>query len=329
MRDDSASIGWAARGTFVAVFLAAVPRAAAAAGGAELDVRVDSTTCQTSLVEETQRLTLVELNSSRLALGADAPRVFLSCRESVVLIRVSLGEQVDTRQLDLEQTDSALRPRVLALASAELVRDMAGSEPPPAPPAPPPVPPIEQHREPSWRSSASAAPPREEAENRLSLFTESNNFGSHFQPLVGGGLGFSHGVRRLTLSMGSAFSTSDRRTSLGSVRVLAGDLSAKIAVHFPNRLMPSELGVGYALGYARIHAHGSSTEATPGQVQGVWAGPFLFGALESPLFSRLFLQLVAQAGFVTLPVRGRVAQSRDSELAGVWLGLSLGFGWKL
>ncbi len=306
---------------FVAVFLSAAP-SAAAAGDAAVDVRVDSVTCSRALVEETRRLTLVELNSSELPSGADAPRVFLTCGEPTILVRVSLGKQLGTRQLDLEQTDTGLRPRVLALAIAELVRDTASSEPPPPPPPRPRTQPVGKY-------AAPPAPVPKYSTNHLLLFAQSSNFGSHFDPLVGGGFGVSHVERGLAFNIAPALATSSRRTPLGTVRVLAGELSARISVRFPSYILASELGAGYGVGYARITAQSSTAEASANHVQGVWMGPFVFGAVESPVLSRLFLRLVAQAGYVTLPVRGRIAQSRDSEVAGLWSSLSLGVGWTL
>jgi hypothetical protein len=309
--------------TLLLAVLGAVPSAAAEPSNSVREVHIDSTTCAHQLVEDVQRLTRVELNNTGLPTGADAPRVVLSCVERVILIRATIGESAGTRQLDLDQTESALRARVIALAIAELVRDTASGEPPlPAPllASPPPSSP----KEPTPPSSAPLEP-----QNRLVLFAKLSNFGSSFQPLAGGGLGFSHDLARFALGLGPSLAASNRDVSLGSVHALTADLSGRLSLRFPSRVLPGELGVGYALGYARIAATSSSVLASARDLDGVWAGPFLFGALEAPFASPAFLQVAAELGYVLLPVRGYVAESNDLEIGGVWGGVSIGLGLNL
>jgi hypothetical protein len=299
-----------------------VPSAWAEASDSAGEVRLESTTCTHPLVLEAQRLTRVELNNAGLPTGADAPRVILSCAERVMLIRVTIGEHVGSRQLDLDQTDSALRARVVALAIAELVRDTASE-----PPLPPPLlasPPPRTPKQPTPIASAPLEP-----RSRLVAFAKLSNFGSNFQPLAGGGLSFSHDLGHFALGLGPSLSASNRKVSLGSVRALAAELSGRLALRFPSRVLPGEFGVGYALGYARISASTSSDLASARGINGEWAGPFVFGALEAPFAAPAFLQLAAELGYVTLPVRGFVAESSDLEIAGVWGGVSIGLGLSL
>ncbi len=289
---------------------------------ADVNLRVESTTCTHPLLEAVQRLTRVELNNAGLPTGTDAPRAILSCSERVVLIRVKLGEHEGTRQLDLDQTDSALRGRVIAIALAELVRETASGEgtppPPPAVVAPPP---------PAPKEPAPPEPESEEPANRLVAFAMLSNFGGHFQPLAGGGLSFEHDFGGLALGLGPALAASDRTVKLGSVSALAANLAGRAALRFPSRVLPGEIGLGYALGWARVSATSASNEASASSVSGAWAGPFVFGALEAPFADSLFLQFGAQLGYVTLPVRGFVAQAPDIEIAGAWGGLSIGLGF--
>ncbi|HEX3851556.1 MAG TPA: hypothetical protein VHW01_11355 [Polyangiaceae bacterium] len=310
--------------TLLATLLGGAPSAAAEASDSAREIDIESSTCTHPLVEGVERLTRVELNNAGLPSGADAPHVTLSCAEGAVLIRVAIGESAGTRQLDLEQIESALRARVIALAIAELVRDTAAG----APALPAPLlsssPPPSSQREPTPVASAPTEP-----QNRLVVFAKLSNFGSSFQPLAGGGLGFSHDLGRLALGFGPSLSASNRNVSLGSVRALAADLSARLSLRFPSRLLSGELGVGYALGYARLTGTSNSALASARGLDGAWAAPFLFGVLEGPFASPAFLQLAAQLGYVLLPVRGFVAESNDLEIAGVWGGLSIGLGLEL
>lgn len=305
--------------SFVSITVAAAEPGAPADSG----VRIESSTCPHALVEAVQHLARVELSGAGLPDGAEAPRVVLTCAGRVVLIRAVLGTENDSRQLDLDQTDDALRARVIALASAELVRDTASRAARPAPPPPPlvtsaPVTPV-----PSSTASDVRYYP---AKNRLVAFAKLSNFGSSFQPLYGAGLGFSHDLGRFALGLSPELMTSKREVALGSVHVFAADLSVRLALRFPSRVLPSELGLGHALGLARIEGTTHEADASGSTVSGTWAGPFVFGGFEAPLGAPCFLQVAAQVGVVTFPIRGQVARAPDVGVSGFWGGLSLGLG---
>jgi hypothetical protein len=304
--------------------LADAPSAAAQPSNSAPDVRIQSTTCPHPLVEETERLTRVELNNTGLPSGADAPRVILSCAERVILIRATISEHEGTRQLDLDQTDSALRARVVALAIAELVRDTAGGDVPVPPMPKAALTPLTSPGPLVLVPIAPAAPA-----TRLVAFAKLSNFGATFHPLAGAGLGFSHDLGHFAVELGPSLAASSRRVPLGSVRALSAELSARLALRFPSRVLPAEVGAGFASGYARIAATSSSEQANARSLHGMWAGPFVFAALEAPFAEPAFLQFAAELGYVTLPVRGFVAESSDLEIAGVWSGLSIGLGLDL
>jgi len=290
-------------------------------------VRIESSTCPHGLVEDVQHLARVELNGVALPQGVDAPRVILTCAGRVTLIRVVLGVESDSRQLDLDQTDDTLRARVIALASAELVRDTASRTlhrpaPPPSP-LPAPLP------EPSVAFVGPLPPAHVAAKSRLVAFGKLSNFGSRFDPLYGGGLGFAHDVGRLSLGLGSELLASGRDVALGSVQLLAADLSLRLSWRFPSSVLPTEVGVGHALGVARIRGKSAAPDADGQTISGTWAGPFLFGGFESQLGAPFFLQFAGQLGVVTVPVRGQVARGEDVRVSGVWVGLSLGLGLAL
>jgi hypothetical protein len=291
---------------------------------ADDSLQIESSTCSHALVDEVQRFTRIELKNSGMGSGEHAPRVILSCSERTSLIRALVDGHEGSRQLDLDRTEPALRPRVIALAIAELVRDTARGEavePPTAPLAPP-----AQEVEPAPSQRSRALPT-----SRLVAEAKLENFGTRFQPLSGGGLGFSHDVGRFSLGLGPALVTGQRNFALGSVQVLAADLSLRLALRFPNRALPGEIGIGHALGLARFAgtSNADSMRVTPGNLTGAWAGPFVFGTLDVSLAEPIFLQIAAQVGVVTIPIRGLVSGASDVQIAGVWSGVSLGLGLNL
>jgi hypothetical protein len=297
----------------------------------EDSIRLESSTCSHSLVDEVQRFLRVELKNTSIASSETAPRVILSCSERVSLIRALIGGHESTRQLDLARTDPALHARVIALAIAELLRDTAAGvavEPPlvtnAAPPsksAPAPAPAPEPEPAPS-----APAPP---ATSHLVAFAKLENFGPSFEPLSGGGLTFSHELGHFSLGLGPTLATGQRKLALGSVGMLAADLSLRLAYRFPNRALPGEVGLGHALGLARLTGTSALPNTTADGVTGAWAGPFVFGTLDVTVADPLFLEIAAQLGVVTFPVRGLVQGDADIAIAGIWSGLSLGLGLNL
>ena len=296
----------------------------------EDSIRLESSTCSHSLVDEVQRFLRVELKNTSISSGESAPRVILSCSERVSLIRALIGGHESTRQLDLARTDPALHARVIALAIAELLRDTAAGvavEPPlvtnaapPSNPAPAPEP------EPAPSAPSAPAPL---ATSHLVAFAKLENFGPSFEPLSGGGLTFSHELGHFSLGLGPTLATGQRKLALGSVGVLAADLSLRLAYRFPNRALPGEVGLGHALGLARLTGASSQPNTTAEGVTGVWAGPFVFGTLDVTVADPLFLEIAAQLGVVTFPVRGLVQGDADVAIAGIWSGVSLGLGLNL
>jgi hypothetical protein len=275
------------------------------------------------LLDDVQRFLHVELKSADLAGSASAPRLFLSCSERVSLIRAVIDGHEGSRQLDLGSTDPALHARVIALAAAELLRDTAHGEavePAPAPPTKPPnqpAPAPEPMLEPAHAAS------------RLVAFAKLESFGPSFHPLSGGGLDFSHELGHFSLGLGPTLATGDRKLDLGSVRVVAADLSLHLAYRFTNRALPGEVGIGHAIGLARLTGTSASASTNAESVNGLWLGPFVFGTLDVSLTEPLFLQIAAQFGAVTLPVHGQVEHAADVEIAGFWSTVSLGLGLNL
>ncbi|HWZ89917.1 MAG TPA: hypothetical protein VNW92_13740 [Polyangiaceae bacterium] len=305
-----------------------VPALAETAGPAEEDsLHIESSTCPHALLDDVQRFLHVELKSTRAASADSAPRVILSCSERVSLIRVLINGKESTRQLDLEGTDAALHARVIALAIAELLRDTARGEAVEPPPVAPALPPVEKPApEPP---PCPSVPARRPATSHLVAFARAENFGSSFQPLFGGGFSFSHELGQFSLGLGPTLATGERKVALGSVHVLAADLSVRLAYRFPKRAFTSEIGLGHALGLARLTGESSLSGTNADTVNGPWAGPFAFGTLDLNLAEPLFLEVAAELGVVTFPVRGLVAHGAAVEIAGLWSAASLGLGLNL
>jgi hypothetical protein len=323
----SARLALALPAALLSGFWAESARGEAAEASAAQSLTIESSTCSHALVDEVQRFTHIELKNASLPSGESAPRVILSCSDRVSLIRALVNGHESSRQLDLARTDAALTARVIALAIAELVRDTARGEavelpPPPLVPSPAPPDEVEPTEPPSERFTSHAA-------SHLVAFAKLENFSSTFQPLSGGGLSFSHEIGHFSLGLGPSLATGQRSPALGTVNVLAADLSLRLAYRFQNRALPGEIGIGHAFGLAKMTGSSPSPNTKASSVSGPWAGPFVFGTLDVSLAEPLFLEVAAQFGVVTVPVHGLVAQDANIDIAGVWSGVSLGLGVNL
>jgi len=318
----SVRVALATTGTFVALLTSAAARAQEGTGAAVDSILVESSTCSHVLLDQVRRFSQIELKNANLPEGARSPRVILSCSEHVSLMRAFVAGREATRQIDLGKTEQPVRARVIALAIAELVRDTARGEGIEAPPitfesvaAPP--------------AEAPSPPPQYLAVNHLVTFAKIETFGAQFRPLAGGGLGFSHDVGPLSLGLGPSIAVGERSFALGSVRSLVADLSVRLALRFSGFGHAAEIGAGHALGLVQLSGTATSDRVMAASATGVWAAPFLFGKFDVQLSDPVFLEVAAQLGVVTFPVRGRVERGSDVAIDGVWSGLSLGFGLDL
>jgi hypothetical protein len=287
-------------------------------------IQIESSTCAHVLIDDAQSLLRVELKNTNLAVAGGAARLFLSCSDQVSLIRASINGHESSRQLDLAHTDPALQSRVIALAAAELLRDTANGEAEPPPLPPPPAAAVEP---------IEIEPPRKlepvSSSNHLLAFGTLENFGASFAPLSGGGLAFSHDLRQLAVGLDSTLASGERNPSLGRVNIVAADLSLRLGYRCSSRAWSGEIGLGHALGFARLSASAGATNVSAASVNGLWAGPFVYGAFDATLSEPLYLEIGAQLGAVTFPVRGTVEHEADIEVAGLWSRVSLGLGLNL
>lgn len=350
-----ARLGWTRLGS---LFLGStlVLRSAAAAAlleGEDLPsqrpgVQVQLDPCLAVDRNQVERLLLIELPAQLVPPGPAPPATVqarASCTELGVELRVDdpiTGKSL-RRTIDLTRAAEAIRPRLLALALAELTftswTELLIRLRPEAPTPAPEVPAGNPEQVPEATLQAARQAVREKLPatspglyaagvgSALALFAGTG-------VLFGGGvtLGYDH-----THHLGWSFDMLVHHgTTTSEIGSLAADvMSAGVALLFHGRVVQRRTysfdlraGGGVRGGAVRLAGFpnpGSTTEQGA-TVWGPYAGPLvtLSGRLNLP--HRLTAELSVEGGYVAVPVGGRVDGTRVFAVEGPWLGIQIGLG---
>jgi hypothetical protein len=291
---------------------------------APVAVYVDSAGCDAAFVDSVLSLSRVELGERLVTAPRSEPRcrIRLECAEQIVVISAVLDSRSpESQRADLVNTEESLRPRIVALAIAELVRDLerAPADPAPKPPAPDrPVVVVHETR--------AAQPPARPVS--LRAFGAAYGFGLE-RWLAGGGLGFAYGAGKLFADLDVVFSTRGDDFSAGSTRTFLLNANPELGWQWSHAAISARLGAGFALGVASVAGTTTSSRVVSDSVTGAWGGPFAGGGVAYALADRVRLELRAQVGWVVFPVIGDVAEGSPVRLDHAWLGVTLGAAFSL
>lgn len=283
---------------------------AQSAGPGQLRVAVEIAGCGDEVAHEVARLLQIELAPRVIEVATpEGLRARIRCEQDTALLTIADPCGGDgSEQLNLAATPPDLRPRVIALQSAELVRALDLTRAQRCPPA-------SASSEP--RETAQPAPERARP-FQLGAFAQLNTFSRDGRWLAGAGARFSYDLSALTLRLDAALAARTFSPSLGEVELLWGYAAPQLAWLVRWRALRFTLGAGYALGAARIRGVATRTGAGAGRVSGLWAAPF--AALELGYAPTRFLVISAGAslGWVQAGVTGEVARAKDVRLSGLW-----------
>jgi hypothetical protein len=289
-------------------------------------VHIERSTCAATPLPEIVAVLRVEL-SKQLVEGPIAPdegayRVAIDCGGDRVTIVVAIPKRgPKSYEKNLAGAPPNVRSRIVALAIAEIVRDL-DREPPPAPPPPPvvvtpPPPPVIPDR---------PSPPPARHVVRIGAFGQASSFHVDGVWLVGGGLRFDYAFKRIGVGLDAVIGSSNEHYDLGSAQVIVAYGSPTVAWREELGALETRLGAGYAIGAARITGHAETARAIDGRVTGAWGAPYAFAG-ASIMLGALAIDFRAQAGWVIFPVVGEITRDDNIELRGLWasgqLGLSL------
>ena len=308
------------------VWGATLASSSADAAGRSLDrtpVYVEATACTAADVDRVVPLLRVELGSRLL--GAPAPtaiRVGLECSDDEVAVSVvAPGPPPRTERIDLAASPASVRPRIVALKMAELVRNL-GDSPADTTDIAKTIPP----RPSSFVPEAPSLAPTERASGavELDVFAQASRFRRDGRWLWGGGLRFDYRYHWLSLGFDTALAMREDDAELGTSRVWLTHVAPHVAWSATEGPATVRLGVGYALGIARISGRAANARAMAGTVTGVWAAPVAIAAVGCAITEALRLEVRTDVGWVVLPVVGEVARGTNVEIGGLWTNVQIG-----
>jgi hypothetical protein len=270
----------------------------------------------------------------RIELGArlsDAPdrtalQVRLTCTQDAVQLHVTSPRGTTRSELlALAGASPDLRPRIVALRIAELVRSVdaeaARVEVASTSVAAMPV-----------TTAREAPPPRATSHWRLGAFAQLLSFQRDGRWLAGAGLRVGYDWRVLSLALDAALASRSFSSRLGEARATLGHLAPQLAASLNVHRLSFRFGVGYALGFAQLRGSARSSAATPAgaaERTGVWAAPFAALELAYAASARVQLRTQASLGWVHARVIGEVERARDIQVAGLLTQFQLGLALAL
>ena len=292
---------------------------AAEAAPSARPVYVERSACESALSGEIAAILRVEL-LNRLADSAppDAYRTAIDCAGDLVAISVTPPSGASkSRQANLAGSPANVRSRIVALAVAELVRDL-DREPRPLPP---PVP------APASAKDAAPSPPPSIPRRRaveLGAFGQTSSFQLDGVWLAGGGLRFDYVYKRLCAGFDVAALTTTERFEQGTAQAFLAYGSPFVAWDERFGRAQTFVGAGYALGVAKLSGQASDPRAFAGATTGPWSAPYGFAALALVVAEGMSVDARGQLGWVTSPVIGDVTGGRQVALEGLWASVQLG-----
>jgi hypothetical protein len=301
-------------------------------------LRLDASACADAWASGLERFVRVELGDALDDTPGSALSIAVRCEGHSVEIRAAEGEVLATqRRMDLSGTAKTVRGRVVALAIAGLVRELAvmGRS--------------EEERQGSTTSTSTTSASTSTSTNtstdeqdgeegggahvvQVDVFFTPSMFTAASDVVWGGGArGQYLGFAPLRLSLDVQAGTYAREEALGSARLVAGSVGARLGYALPLGATVIAVGAGQRLGLARASASANTNEpdVIDDDVLGVWSAPFAFASVDTALSERLRLGFDAELGAVLLPVHGLVENGDHVDVDGAWLALSVSIGVQL
>jgi len=285
-------------------------------------VRLSIPDCESAPASEIVKLVTLEL-APQVAIALDAAEAAqltasLECSDDRALITVQDARRSEPLQLALPLADTRreARPRLLALAIAELIatsRLEPGATPPPPPPPPPePVAPAPE-RPFSLGLGAGVVYAFDPA-----LWSPSLQLAAAYD------FGSLQLLSDVELDWGS------RSTSQASLETRAVSLDLAAGLRVISGDLAWHVGLGLRAGVVWLSAIPLVPELRGVTFSGIFLAPNVWTALQLRLTQRWFLRLAFELGYVTKDVRGLDAdQQALLELSGLrvasWLGVGIRF----
>jgi hypothetical protein len=304
----------------------------AGAADTKIPAHVEIGVCAAAPADEVMALVRVELGSQLVdAPPAGGCRVVVECWGDEVTVSVSAPDRLArSHRTDLTGSPLSVRPRIVALEIAELVRDVArepellvgasiargratpATEPPP-----------------SDRARPTPAVRHDPSRFDLGAFALGSTFRYDGRWFWGGGLRIDYSLDWMIVGVDATVVAREQASDLGSTDAVLTRTSPYVAWRVASHRAAFRLGAGHAFGWAKIAGRAAAPTATDATVTGAWTGPYALFGFAYAATDTLAVDLRAETGWVTLPVVGQVARGDDVAIQGAWTSLFAGLSLAL
>jgi hypothetical protein len=243
---------------------------------------------------------------------------------AVITVHDPTREMPLVLEMQLAQTRREARPRLLALAIAELIATSRLEQLPAATPR--------EDEEPRSEAAGSDRTTGETAPKGFSLFL-SGGLATAYQPRHWAGvfaLGAAYSFDRVSLGAELGFEGATETNLQAKVRVRAGSVALAPSVVLVRDAYEWSFGGGLRASYAQLKAAARDATFSAGSLSGLVLEPFATTALNAPIGGSWFVHLAVDMGYAAKPLRGLDADGRPvMEVRGIRAAALLGLGAQL
>jgi hypothetical protein len=290
-------------------------------------LQLDGSACTALRLDDVLPYAQVEVGS-RLADSTDpeAEPVVVKCMGDRITILVSGPDKTPrSYRTDLGSTPASVRPRIVAIAIAEVLHDL--DIVPRRPDSPPNrVAPVIR------RERAVEPPPPKPAPKgatELAAFWQANRFQLDGRWLMGGGIRFDFAQTWWSVGLDAGAAARGESTELGKVNVLLVYMSPYAAGRWVQGPLTVRLGAGYAFGVGQVSGATTTPLVIQDKVRGPWGSPYALVDFGLAATDSISFNFRGQAGWVTIPVVGYVDRGREVDMKGLWTSAQIGVAFAL
>ena len=274
--------------------------------------------CESGERQEIGRLVAIDWAGIEESSSSRAGSITVACREGRFDVSVTRPDGRElTRSIDLQQLPPRARPRIIAIAVVELFAASAVETPPSPSPAAVPAP------------DADFDLKRPTTTPCCRLHVEVAGSGRTFlrglPRLLGGGLRGStqHGL----FGFDALVEVGAPSTTQGSVQVLSLTSGVTAGWSFALDTAMLRAGCGLRAGVAKLSGEPNDPVHWVGQSpwRG-WGGPELQASVALHPSSSSVVEFTLESGYSLFSIYGLVADQREVDIRGVWIGAQLGVG---
>jgi hypothetical protein len=291
------------------------------ASATRVRLQLESAGCTALRLDDVLPYAQVEVGN-RLAEANDpeADPVVVRCAgDRITILAAGPDKAPRSYRTDLGSTSPSVRPRIVAIAIAEVLHDLEIV--PRRPESTNRVVPIIR-RERAVEPPPPAVPPK--GSTQLGAFWQANRFQLDGRWLMGGGIRFDFAEAWWSAGLDAGAAARGETTELGKVNAVLVYMSPYAAVRWVQGPLTVRVGGGYAFGVGRITGSAKNAQDFQDNVTGPWGSPYGlldFGFAPSESVS---INLRGQAGWVSMPVVGYVDRGREVDLKGFWTSAQIG-----